>query len=271
LSAYPFIPFTYHYFWESVAFTVNTDKWSSTYERWTDTTNRAAFDHTFAITAATRRALWKALDYFDPFRPNRIRIAGWITNLISIYEERIGAITSNLSELLDMENISTVPLTKDNSRYLSKYRIMGIDRPPLQAGQSSRASVRPEHRNPTRSAPLEAKEASTTSFVKDTAKVFGDTMSGLLEGKNIIDILVDNLENMTRKDLVDYIQSDSSFKDKLDGIAAIITDATKLKAQGMVNDANRLIAKLKPQITAFEREVKKIDSEFSKTRRDSNR
>jgi hypothetical protein len=267
LAAFPFTPFTYHYYWDSLAFTLPTDGWDATNEIFNTTAARKLFEHTFEVTSATRRLLWRALDYFDPFRPNRVRIAGWITNMISLFSDRIDNVTSDIGTLLENISVDTVPLEKDNSRYLSKFRIMGIDKPPLVAGRSGSNRRNPDRpiSTPTTSKGSDAREPkSTVNIVKEMGK---NTLDVLTDEKSILEAITAQLDYVTGGD----IKAELELANGLGDLRAILA-AAKAYAEGMAKGATT--ENLKHAKQTYDRLFKKLettakeaDSKYAKQKR----
>jgi hypothetical protein len=246
LAAMPFTPFIYHYYWDSLTFTLPSSGWDSDDDIFADTTNKASFDHTFEVTSATRRVLWRALDYFDPFRPNRVRIAGWITNMISLFSDRIQQVTSDIGTLLQNLDVNTVSLDKDNSRYLSKYRIMGIDKPPLIAGkQNTRPSTGRYGRQPK-----VAPEPKTSIKIGQSAA--RETMDVITGEQGILDAIANQYEFVTGNDIRAELEMErglGKLKAIVAAAAAYTEGVTKGATTANIEAAKRTYDKIYKELT----------------------
>jgi len=138
LGAVPFVPFIYNFVSRPVARIVGatTDKWDPELSQWdgTDEPSQATLDHTLSELSGSRENLWsRALFYFDPTRPYQVRFANYITSCAALFRERIEQAVDNIGSIFTNVPVNTVPFDKDNSRYISSYRLMNTRRPPLTA------------------------------------------------------------------------------------------------------------------------------------------
>jgi hypothetical protein len=114
----PIVPFTYSWFHDSVAFSATG--WTDPH--WTADANAAAYGTSFAVAANDRAKLWLALNYPDPHRPYRVRLPNLILSAMGVYARMIKEVYDDWGALFTTASINTVPVTKDNSRYLSPFR-----------------------------------------------------------------------------------------------------------------------------------------------------
>jgi hypothetical protein len=146
MNPVPIPIFTYHWFQDSIAFLIDTDHWDDTNFNWEEAAEAALYDHTFQITAADRRSLCFSLDYPDPHRPYRIRLANLIQAGEGLYKKMLGDIRTDWGALYTSPTIATVPIDKDNSRYISAFRKPSVRREskPFRASASqSRPGKKP--------------------------------------------------------------------------------------------------------------------------------
>jgi hypothetical protein len=181
MAAFPFTPFLYQYRSPTPNMLAGSaaNTWDPTNQQWADASaaSQQAYDHTITRSNRATEEMWFALEYWDPTRPYRVRYANYINAMKQLYRDRVDLVVENISALYSNASIKTVPLTKENSRYLSKYRILGITKAPIVGTASSRepleetqpqlrsANTDPEGRNKdvlARTVPTIGKSASSS-------------------------------------------------------------------------------------------------------------
>jgi hypothetical protein len=141
INCVPIPFFTYHWFTDSVAFAIST-AWDDVNLNWEEAVEQKLWEHTFEIAAADRRSLCYSLDYPDPHRPYRIRLVNLIQASEGLYKRMLSDIRTDWGALYTSPSIATVPIDKDNSRYISSFRRPSVrsESKPLQAGARSRTN-----------------------------------------------------------------------------------------------------------------------------------
>jgi hypothetical protein len=138
MNPVPIPVFGYQWFEDSIAFLVDTTDWDDTNLNWDLTAEAQSYTHTFQVTMANRRSLQFALDYPDPHRPYQVRFANLVEASWSMYKKMLADIRTDWSSLYTSPSIETVPIDKDNSRYISAFRRPNVraEAKPLRASTS---------------------------------------------------------------------------------------------------------------------------------------
>jgi hypothetical protein len=258
LAAMPFLPITYAWFWNSVAFAATG---------WTDSTllfgadDMVDFDHTYEIAAADRRGLWYALDFPDPNRPHQVRLSNWSLKLMTLYKDRVNRITEDFTSYFVNAPVKTVSLPDDMNRYLSKYRQMGVSKTPLNVHSSSKAAIaNPE---PTTAVKPQRKGTPVSKSKTITTPVtsLNDAVFKILGGDNIGTVADKTLRYIKSKYTFDQLSREDPA-----AVSALNTlwNAAKAGASMGSDNARDLKKKitdiLKRSITAIDKRGKGIAS-----------
>jgi hypothetical protein len=130
LSALPFTPFILPYGWPSVQFesgAVNSaDEWNVTHGFWTavDTgVGYKLYDHTQAVSTASRLALWFPWDVWDPIRPHRMRFSNLHLAMMNRYADIIHGAMEDFSTIFTNASIDTIDVTMEASRFISDFML----------------------------------------------------------------------------------------------------------------------------------------------------
>jgi hypothetical protein len=201
INPVPIPIFTYHWFQDSIAFLVDATDWDDTNLNWDLSAEALLYDHTFQITAANRRALCYSLDYPDPHRPYRVRFANLIQASEGMYRKMLGEIRTEWGSLYTSPTIATVPIDKDNSRYISTFR---------------RPSVRRESKPISASASVSGRKSVDYKFNKskrDLTSKISDSLNPIEQGKKMVTFLSELSKATEFSDVVDAVKSmyDASF------------------------------------------------------------
>jgi hypothetical protein len=209
IAPVPIPIFTYHWFQDSIAFTVATDHWDDTNLNWEEAAEAILYSHTFEITSADRRALCYALDYPDPHRPYRVRFANLIQASEGLYKKMLSDIRTDWGSLYSSPQIATVPIDKDNSRYISAFRRPSVRREskPLRATSSQSERKRPS---------VEAKSFRERVSESLDPGAAADRISGLvsaisdLDARGILDAVKGMFDASLAGVIIDYITADGT-------------------------------------------------------------
>jgi hypothetical protein len=253
LTPIPMKPFTYHWFHDSVALDeTGTTDWNETSYQFDDGAARSAYDTTFANLALSRMNLYRALDYYDPFRPYHVRVAGWMFMMMDVFDSTKDMITHDISSLFSNLSIKTVPLDKDNSRFISRYRQMGIKPAPRVAGRSNvrsnsgRSRERRPRPNPTDNPSSD--DDSSPSAMDRIGEAAGNVWS-----------TVKSVWDFAMKATNDSVSDAQKFMDVINGSGPLTTrveEAIKsLVDGGKIDAATSSFEKLKKEIEERRRRV----------------
>jgi hypothetical protein len=138
-GAVPFVPFIYAHINPSLNFAAvdADDTWNSTNLHWDDSAidkGEEVYDHDRATAAGYRRARWLSLNFWDPSRQVKVRFTNFPFYMMSLYQKQVERFRTSWNELFQNESILTVPPDEDDTRYLSDYKLMAMNKRPLAPG-----------------------------------------------------------------------------------------------------------------------------------------
>jgi hypothetical protein len=133
-SPVPFTPFCYAWFHDSVAFT--TTGWDDAAWVWDADAQCVAYANPRTISNSARQQLWISLEYWDPFRPYKVKIANLIQYGASMFKKYRENVVMNWDALLTNVVVPDYPLDKDVLRYFSPYKQKALSRLPTPVSPS---------------------------------------------------------------------------------------------------------------------------------------
>jgi hypothetical protein len=141
LAAMPFTPFLPPYAWPSVDFESGAadgvDDWADDGWYQGGGSSQEAYDHSYAVTTASRLALWYPMRYFDPLRPHRMRFTNMILTFLNRYSDIIHGAMEDFGTLFSTAQIERADVTTEAARFISDFAIGKDFKPPVNRSNSS--------------------------------------------------------------------------------------------------------------------------------------
>jgi hypothetical protein len=193
-SAHPVAPFTYQFFWHSAAFTATgwNDVESGYYGYQYDTlAAQQDYEHDVTIEQeATKIPLLFPLEYPDPWRPYRMKFANIPETMINAYEAIMDQAANDWGAIFTNKPYPTVPVTPDVGRYMSKYRILALTRPPKTYSTPGPRNVdrRYEDQKPPSPNPSPSPRPSPGEALLNSEREWLDVLRSFLMGDTITQV-----------------------------------------------------------------------------------